>query len=98
MVDQEKCTMPSVLNVDKNVKFRSNLTKADPSIAENVTLNEDPREEIDIKLSPASIYFVIQFFYILFSFYAVPNITIQSMKSAHLKQSYREQMRACTVV
>ena len=50
MVDQERCTMQSVLNVTKNVKFHSNQTKADPSIAENVTLNEDPREEIDIKL------------------------------------------------
>jgi len=47
--------MLSVLNVDKNVKFRSNPTQADPSIAENVMLNEDPREEIDIKLQ-ASIY------------------------------------------
>ena len=43
--------MQSVLNVDKNVKFPSNQTEADPSIAANVTLNEDPREEIvDIKL------------------------------------------------
>ena len=50
MVDQERCTMQSVLNVTKNVKFHSNQTKADPFIAENVTLNEDPREEIDIKL------------------------------------------------
>jgi len=50
MVDQERCTMLSVLNVDKNVKFHSNLTQADQSIAENVMLNEDPREEIDIKL------------------------------------------------
>ena len=51
MEDQEKCTIQSALNVDKNVKFLSSLTKADPSIAENVMLNEDPREEIDIKLS-----------------------------------------------
>jgi len=50
MVDQERCTMLSVLNVDKNVKFHSNLTQADPSTAANVTLKEDPREEIDIKL------------------------------------------------
>ena len=98
MVDQEKCTMPSALNVDKNVKFHSNLIKADPSIAENVTLNEDPREEIDIKLSPASIYFGHSIFYILFSFYAVPNTNIQSMKSAHLKQAYKEQVRVCIVV
>ena len=50
MVDLEKCTMQSVLNVDKNVKFLSSLTQADLYIVENVTLNEDPREEIDIKL------------------------------------------------
>jgi len=55
MVDQERCTMQSALNVDKNVKFHSNLTQADPSIAANVTPNEDPREEIDTKLL-ASIY------------------------------------------
>jgi hypothetical protein len=51
MVDQEKCTMQSVLNVDKNVKFLSSLTQTDLYIAENVTLNEDPREEIDTKLT-----------------------------------------------
>ena len=50
MVDQERCTMQSVLNVDKNVKFHSNLIKADLYTAENVMLNEDPQEEIDIKL------------------------------------------------
>ena len=55
MVDHEKCTMQSALNVDKNVKFHSNLTEPDPYIAENVTLNEDPQEEIDTKLQ-ASIY------------------------------------------
>ncbi len=43
--------MQSVLNVDKNVKFHSNLTKADLYTAENVTLKKDPREEIDIKLT-----------------------------------------------
>ncbi len=51
MVDQEKCTMQSALNVEKNVKFHSSLTKTDLYTAENVTLNEDPREEIDIKFT-----------------------------------------------
>jgi hypothetical protein len=51
MEDQEKCTMQSALNVEKNAKFHSNLTQADLYTAENVTLNEDPREEIDIKLT-----------------------------------------------
>jgi hypothetical protein len=51
MEDQEKCTMQSALSVDKNVKFLLNLILADRYIVENVTLNEDPREEIDIKLT-----------------------------------------------
>ena len=51
MVDHEKCTMQSVLNVDRNVKFLSSLTQADPYIVENVIVNEDPREEVDIKLT-----------------------------------------------
>ena len=49
MVDHAKCTMQSVLNADKNVKFPSNQIPADLYIAENVTQNEDPREEIDTK-------------------------------------------------
>jgi hypothetical protein len=55
MVDQEKCTMQSAPSVERNVKFHSNLTPADQSIAANVTLNEDPREEIDTKLTKVSI-------------------------------------------
>jgi hypothetical protein len=43
--------MQSVPNVDKNVKFLSNLTEADLYTAENVILDEDPREEVDIKLT-----------------------------------------------
>ena len=50
MVDHANCTMQSVLNVDKNVKFLSNQTQADLYIAENATQNEDPREETDTKL------------------------------------------------
>ncbi len=63
--------MQSVLNVTKNVKFHSNQTKADPSIAENVTLNDDPREEIiDIKLqvsiySQLNLFFITTFFPVL---------------------------------
>jgi len=49
MVDPEKCTMQSVLNVEKNVKFHSNLTKTDLFTAENVSLKRDPRET-DTKL------------------------------------------------
>jgi hypothetical protein len=51
MEDQEKCTMQSALSVAKNAKFHSNQTLTDQYTAENVTLNEDPREEIDIKLT-----------------------------------------------
>ena len=43
--------MQYVLNAEKNVRFRSNLTEEDPYTAEIVMLNEDPREEIDIKLT-----------------------------------------------
>jgi hypothetical protein len=50
MVDHAKCTMQSVLNAGKNVKFLSNQMQADLYIAENATQNEDPREETDTKL------------------------------------------------
>jgi hypothetical protein len=49
MVDQEKCTMLSALNVDKNVKFHLNQTKADLYIVENAIVRKDP-PEADIKL------------------------------------------------
>ena len=65
--------MQSVLNVTKNVKFHSNQTEADLYIAENVTLNEDPREEIiDIKLQ-ASIYSQLNIFFIT-TFFPVPSV------------------------
>jgi len=51
MEDQEKCTMQSVPNVNKNVKFLSNLTEADPYTAETAMQREDPQEEIDIRLT-----------------------------------------------
>ena len=62
--------MQSVLNVTKNVKFHSNQTVADLYIVENVTLNEDPREEIDIKLqvsiySQLILFFITTFFLVL---------------------------------
>ena len=50
MVDQEKCTMQSALNVEKNVKYHSNPTKVDLYTAEIVTLKNDP-QEVDIKLN-----------------------------------------------
>jgi len=61
--------MLSVLNVDKNVKFRSSQIQADLYTAENVMVNEDPREEIDIKLQ-SSIYsqHMIFFYNNIFSF------------------------------
>jgi hypothetical protein len=49
MVDQEKCTTQSALNAEKNVKYHSNLTKADQYTAEIVTLKND-LQEVDIKL------------------------------------------------
>ncbi|MGD2066754.1 MAG: hypothetical protein PVI43_06270 [Candidatus Bathyarchaeota archaeon] len=50
MVDHEKCTTQSALNVDRNVKFPSSLTRTDLYTAESVMLSEDRREEIDTKL------------------------------------------------
>jgi len=41
----EKCTRLYALTVVRNVRFRSNLTEADPYTAENVMLKEDPRED-----------------------------------------------------
>jgi hypothetical protein len=66
MVDQERCTMQSVLNVTKNVKFHSNQTEADLYIVEIVTLNEDPREEI-LSYKLASILSSIFFYNNIFS-------------------------------
>jgi hypothetical protein len=43
-----------VPNVDKNVKFLSNLTETDLYTAENVMQREDPQEEIDIDIELAS--------------------------------------------
>lgn len=42
--------MQYVLNVEKNAKFHLSPTEEDRFTAESVILNEDPREEIDIKL------------------------------------------------
>jgi len=77
--------MQSAPNVDKNVKFLSNLTQADLYTAENVTLNEDPREEIDIKLQLASIFTTQSFLYLFLSHTCMP-----SMKSVSLKQAFKE--------
>ena len=50
MEDQEKCTMQSVLNVEKNAKYHSNPTKTDLYTVENVMPKRDHLEEIDTKL------------------------------------------------
>ena len=62
--------MQSVPNVNKNVKFLSNLTEADPYTAENAMQREDPQEEvvIDIKLTSQHLFSVHNLFYILFFF------------------------------
>jgi hypothetical protein len=49
--NQEKCIRQFAPNVNKNVKFRSNLTEADPYTAENAMQREGPQEEIDTKLT-----------------------------------------------
>jgi len=48
MEKNEKRTRLYAPTVVKNVRFPSNLTEADPYIAENAILNEDPREDIKI--------------------------------------------------
>jgi len=48
--NQEKCTMQSAPNVDKNVKSLSNQTQADRHTAKNAIEREDPKE-VDIKLT-----------------------------------------------
>jgi len=45
MEKSEKCTRLYALIVVKNVKFPSNLTEANPYIAENAIPNEDPQED-----------------------------------------------------
>ena len=56
MEDQEKCMMQFAPSVEINAKFHLNQTLTDLYIAENVTLNEDPREEIDIKLASKRLF------------------------------------------
>ncbi len=48
--NQEKCIRQFVLSVARNVKFRSNLTEADPYTAENAMQREETQGE-DIKLT-----------------------------------------------
>ena len=52
--NQEKCIRQFVLSVVRSVKFRLNLTEADPYTAENVMQREDPREEIDLDIKLTS--------------------------------------------
>ena len=66
MVDHEKCTTQSALNVDKNAKFPSSLTRTDLYIAESVMLNEDHREEIDTKHQLDKSYFLFSIFFTQF--------------------------------
>jgi len=49
--NQEKCIRQFARNVNKNVKFLSNLTEADPYTVENAMQGEVPQEEVDIKLT-----------------------------------------------
>ena len=47
----EQCIRQLALTVAKNVKFPSSLMEPDQCTAVNVILNEDPPEEVDIKLT-----------------------------------------------
>jgi hypothetical protein len=45
---EKKCTRQPAPTAERNVKFPSSQTEADQCTAENVTLNEDPREDIKL--------------------------------------------------
>ena len=49
--NQGRCIRQFARNVNKNVKFLSNLTEVDQYTAENAIQREAPQEEIDIKLT-----------------------------------------------
>jgi hypothetical protein len=49
--NQERCIRQFARNVNKNVKFHSNLTEADPFTAENAMQREGPQAEIGSKLT-----------------------------------------------
>ncbi len=49
--NQGKCIRQFARNVNKNVKFRSNLTEADQYTVGNAMQREGLQEEIDIKLT-----------------------------------------------
>ncbi len=49
--DQKKCIRQFARNVNKSVKFRSNLTEADPYTAKDAMQREGLQEEIAIKLT-----------------------------------------------
>ena len=69
--NQEKCIRQYVPSVARNVKFRSNLTEADPSTAENAMQREAPQEEIGIKLTSwLPILRSQSFFFFIFSSFA----------------------------
>jgi hypothetical protein len=45
---RKRCTRQFAATVERNAKFPSNLTEADPYTAENVILNEDRHEDIEL--------------------------------------------------
>jgi hypothetical protein len=45
---EKRCTRQFAPTVERNVKFPSSLTEADPYTAENVILNEDRHEDIKL--------------------------------------------------
>jgi len=49
--NQEQCIRQFVLSVKRNVKYHSNLMKADLSTAKNVGQRKAPQEEVNIKFT-----------------------------------------------
>jgi len=93
---KEKCTTQSVPNADRNVKFPSNLTEADLYTVENVIPNEDPREEVDIKLTTNIYSRYTIFFYPLFSFHALQH-TCRGTNRFAPEQTFKNQSNACKI-
>jgi hypothetical protein len=52
-----------VLNAEKNVKSRSNLTEADQYIAKNAIQNEDQQEDTNLASSIHPLFTIFRFFH-----------------------------------
>jgi hypothetical protein len=58
---EERCIKQFVLNAERNVKFRSNLTEADQYTAKNAIQNEDHQEDTNLAISIHSLFTIFHF-------------------------------------